>query len=293
MKKRIFSLTLSLCMLFSMLSGAVIYAENDNSALPEQINGFYQLDSADDLVWFANEVNGGKRTANARLTDDIDLSNVKWTPIGSGYAYENNGIVPDTAYNGIFDGNGHTVSNLKLTTKKYQKDTHYETYCQGLFGIIGQGGTVKNLTVDGKINIKAGGNEYLKAANYVGGIAGINAGLILNCANNASVTGHFNVGGIAGAVGGQFSGGKRIGGRVINCVNNGAITATSTSLAHAGGIAGQLSLGDISYSINHGTVLAPYKQDDSSYARIVGLGGIAGSGANTDGSSIDLSLIHI
>lgn len=106
-----------------------------------------------------------------------------WTPIGNGYNYINNngyGIDDDTAYNGIFDGKGHSISGLFIETKKYNKqgDNHYETYCQGFFGIIGKEGTVRNVTVNGQINAQAEGNEYINAAKYIGGIAGINADLI-------------------------------------------------------------------------------------------------------------------
>ena len=285
MLKKLFSAILALCMTTGALQAA--YAKAEGTA-PEEINGFYRISSSEDLLWFANEVNENNRyDINAFLENDIDLDGIQWTPIGDGYDYKDNGIVGDTAYNGIFDGNGHTVSNLKILTKKYtiQGKQHYDTYCQGLFGIIGKSGTVKNLTVSGNVNARAGGNEYVEAAHFVGGISGINAGLILNCTNNADITGHYNVGGISGAVGIQLSGKERVSGRIINCVNNGNVVSTSSSSAHAGGITGQLSMGTISYAANHGDVSAPYKENViGSGVRIVSLGGIVGSDANIKGS---------
>ena len=216
------------------------------------------------MVWFAEKVNGGDRTANAVLNSDIDLEKQK---IGhqsvTDIIYINNngyGIDDDTAYNGIFDGKGHSISRLFIETKKYNKqgDNHYETYCQGLFGIIGKEGTVRNVTVNGQINAQAEGNEYINAAKYIGGIAGINAGLIINCTNNADITGIAYVGGITGQLGAQFKGSNRVSGNLINVTNNGTVTATSKSFAEAGGIVGQLAYGDITYAANHGNCICTF-----------------------------------
>lgn len=278
-KNKFTSILLSLCMLASFVPVNFTAFASDE---PELINGAYQIESAEDLVWFAEKVNGGDRTANAVLNSDIDLENKNWTPIGNGYNYINNngyGIDDDTAYNGIFDGKGHSISRLFIETKKYNKqgDNHYETYCQGLFGIIGKEGTVRNVTVNGQINAQAEGNEYINAAKYIGGIAGINAGLIINCTNNVDITGLAYVGGITGQLGAQFKGSNRLSGNLINVTNNGTVTATSKSFAEAGGIVGQLAYGDITYAANHGNVSAPFKDDDMySYLRGVAVGGIVG-----------------
>lgn len=283
-KKRLTSLFLSLCMLLGMFTAVAA----ESGAAPELVDGAYLIDSAEDMFWFASEVNGGNRTANAVLEDDIDLGGEQWTPIGAGYDYKNLGIDGSSAYYGTFDGNGHTVSGLFIETKKYKKfgQNHYETYCQGLFGIIGKSGVVKNLTVDGKINARAQGNEYISAANYAGGIAGINAGLILNCTNNAEITAHRYVGGICGQVGAQFSDKEQVNGEVISAVNNADVTATSESFAEVGGICGQISWGKISYSANHGAVKAPNSDGDMySAMRGTAVGGISGNDINVSGSS--------
>lgn len=291
MKNKLTGILLVLCMLAGLLPGTAL-AE---TVVPETENGVYLIDSADELFWFAEKVNGGEKDANAALTADIDLENREWTPIGDGYSYSNsngNGITADTAYTGLFDGRGHSVSGLHIETRKLKKKDkdkeNYDTYCKGLFGIIGEGGTVKNLTVNGKINARADGNEYVKAAKYIGGISGINAGLILNCTNNAEITGHTCVGGISGAVGAQLAGGKRVSGKIINAHNNGNVTATSESSANAGGICGKLAWGEISYAANHGDVKAPFPENNDmfGYASIRLLGGIAGGDINSDGSSV-------
>ena len=97
----------------------------------------YQIGTAEELAAFRDKVNGSDGgnaylTACAVLTADIDLENQAWTPIGS----ESN------QYTGTFDGGGHTISGLYINSE--------ETYA-GLFGVVGEGGTVKELTVDGSV----------------------------------------------------------------------------------------------------------------------------------------------
>ena len=114
----------------------------------------YKISSADDLKAFAEIVNSGKTDACAELTDDIDLDcndTNPWTPIG-GYIF---------AYTGTFNGNGHTIDGL------YCSDSDG---CVGLFGYVGDGGTVKNFTVIGTVS-----------GATAGGVCGWNTGTITNC----------------------------------------------------------------------------------------------------------------
>lgn len=76
-KNKFTSILLSLCMLASFVPVNFTAFASDE---PELINGAYQIESAEDLVWFAEKVNGGDRTANAVLNSDIDLENQNWTP---------------------------------------------------------------------------------------------------------------------------------------------------------------------------------------------------------------------
>ena len=119
---------------------------------PEQVESIYQLDSYNDLIWFAALVNGTlldtpqNSAANAMLTANITIPEaLEWTPIGS----ESN------AYCGTFDGNNHTISGLNIT--------NVGSY-SGMFGKI-VNGTVKNLTIAGHMTIA--GN-----AIRVGGLVG-------------------------------------------------------------------------------------------------------------------------
>ncbi len=159
-----------------------------------------------------------------RLENDITLvgynDSNSWVPIG-GYA-RGSGDYTSTAdvsmaFRGTFDGNNKTISNLYINTRaddgSYPADNM--SWYAGLFGAIGSGSEIKNLTVTGTV----------KANEYVGGIAGYINGatalsgkqnaVISNCTANVSVTGNFYVGGI---VGGAHNG------TINKTTNNGTVT---------------------------------------------------------------------
>lgn len=100
-------------------------------------DGYYEIATAAQLKWFADEVNGGKPELNARLTDDIDLSRVcstssPWTPIGDHASNKD--------YRGTFDGGNHKITGLYLENKgTFNNGSSYYT---GLFGLC-DGATVK------------------------------------------------------------------------------------------------------------------------------------------------------
>ena len=113
-------------------------------------------------------MNEGNTTANAVLTADITLTGENWTPIGKENA---------CMYEGTFDGDGHTITGLKVDI---QSDN---IIYAGLFGCLGAGGTIKNVSLtDSKITCS--GNRV-----YVGGVCGFNDGTIENCYNTGDVSG--------------------------------------------------------------------------------------------------------
>lgn len=198
----------------------------------------YLIADASQLRWFAAQVNNnGKSAICAQLTADIDLESREWTPIGKSASY---------AYKGTFDGNDHEIKNLYVTGTT---SNHY-----GLFGVLGAGGTIRNLTVSGCVTITGSGSSYYGIGGIVGQLGG--AGTIENCTNRAAVSGNFNTAGIVGRVGssggtiracanlGDISGSNSVGGIVgyayygvtaSHCYNRGAVTA---SVGKAGGIVG-------------------------------------------------------
>ena len=130
-----------------------------------------QISSVDTFRRFAENcrLDAYSRNLTVVLTTDIDLKHVPFDGI--------------PIFCGTFDGNGHTVSGLSISC---------DGSALGLFRYIAPGATVKNLTVEG--NIRPQGSR-----NYVGGIAGQNAGTIQNCVFSGTVAASDNVGGIVGS----------------------------------------------------------------------------------------------
>jgi hypothetical protein len=176
------------------------------------------LAEADDLFWFAEQVNvKGVADLKGRLTGDIDLDGAPWSPIG---------IDMNVVYSGTFDGDGHQVFGLNINS---------EDFYQGLFGYV-KYATIKNLTVSGQVN----GTNYC-----TGGIAGIAMySTIDNCVNTAAVQGTVNSGGIAGNASGSSV--------IQNCSNKGSVGGTQ----YVGGICGQAtSTTYLQKCINYGQVV--------------------------------------
>ena len=144
-------------------------------------DGYYEIATAGQLKWFADEVNSGKPELNARLTADIDLSGVcsaaaPWTPIGD---QANN-----QDYRGTFDGQNHKITGLYLENKGSLANV--SSYYTALFGLC-DGAAIKNVSVYG---------EAKAITRYVAGIVGRACGIstkrtctIENCHNYVTLTG--------------------------------------------------------------------------------------------------------
>lgn len=141
------------------------------------VNGVYTISNVVGLKWLATTVNAGTHFSGktVKLANDIDLNNEEWTPIGKSGA----------TFQGIFDGDNHTISNLKIT------GTNNDV---GLFGFTQQGEvknfTLRNASVQGYLdvgavagtpytskytNIKLTGVVKIDGFSYVGGMFGKNA----------------------------------------------------------------------------------------------------------------------
>ena len=163
-------------------------------------NGSYTVTSADGLMNIAELVNGGKTDINITLTADIDLTGKDWTPIGTSKSYK-----------GTFDGGGHTITGLTVTTN--------DEYAS-LFGWLGKAGTVKNVVMKG---VQITKNHSL---GFAGGVAGLSMGTIENCSVSGSVSGTEYVGGVVGA---QWYG------SITGCSSS----ATVKGMVYVGGVAGE------------------------------------------------------
>lgn len=188
-----------------------------------------------------------------KLTNDINLEEYEWTPIGL------------TSFVGQFDGNNHTVSGLKITGTTNSN--------VGLFSNTGRDGyltTIEKLTVKGSVS----GNKQ------VGGIVGyMQNTTIRNCVSECTVAGSQYVGGIAGYMYYQanstgvakiekstsqsatgISGSSYVGGiagygmarcQILSCNNISKVTASTQC---AGGIYGYVTESDLKASFNRGTI---------------------------------------
>ena len=170
----------------------------------------YTVYNADGLLAW-NEAAQKDRSINCTLTADIDLTGKVWTPIGTGY---------DNSYTGTFDGGGHTITGLTVTTN--------DQYA-GLFGYLGKfgnaAGTVKNVVMEG---IQITCNRRLGSA---GGVAGFSrGGTIENCSVSGSVSGTMRAGGVVGV---QWEA------SITGCSSS----ATVKGLAYVGGVAGETNSG--------------------------------------------------
>ena len=165
-------------------------------------NGSYTVTSADGLMNVAELVNGGKTDINITLDKNIDLTGKDWTPIGTNY---------DNSYKGTFDGGGHTITGLTVTT--------YDKYA-GLFGWLNSAGTVKNVVMEG---VQITNNH---SSGFAGGVVGNSWGTIENCSVSGSVSGTVYVGGVVGA---------QIDGSITGCSSS----ATVKGMVDVGGVAGQ------------------------------------------------------
>ena len=144
----------------------------------------YMVYSSKGLTAWADAVLSGNYSLDCTLTNDIDLDGVTWEPIGDA----------SNEYTGHFDGGGHTISNLDIVFNEEEWKLSY----YGLFGYVGESGTIENISVSGNIDTKLGG--------YVGMIAGLNKGNILNCDVSGTITGKGNTGGVAGFNYGKIEG---------------------------------------------------------------------------------------
>ena len=165
-------------------------------------NGSYTVTSADGLMNVAELVNGGKTDINITLDKNIDLTGKGWTPIGTNY---------DNSYTGTFDGGGHTIKGLTVTTNDQ---------FVGLFGYLNRAGTVKNVVMEG---IQITSNHMF---GCTGGVVGYSWGTIENCSVSGSVSGTDCVGGVVGS---------QKAGSIIGCSSSATVKGTH----YVGGVAGE------------------------------------------------------
>lgn len=192
-------------------------------------DGYYEIATAGQLKWFADEVNSGKPELNARLTADIDLRGVcsaaaPWTPIGD--------RANNQDYRGTFDGQNHKITGLYLENKGSLANV--SSYYTALFGLC-DGAAIKNVSVYG---------EAKAVTRYVAGIVGRACGIstkrtctIENCHNYVTLTGEPTNDQIYGHAGVAASAQDTV---IRGCSNNADITGYQ---GYTGGIVADASYG--------------------------------------------------
>lgn len=228
MKRQLISLLLVLALVLGMFPMTAW-------AVPLLNNGTYEIGTAEDLIWFAEQVNSGSTKLSGVLTADIDLTGKNWPGIG----------IHKSKFAGSFDGQGHTVT--------------FDNANWGLFGFVEGTASaivsIKNVKTAGSVQRSAIAHDanYIRIEdcvnkativntdeNYVAGILGCAPGVrqgngtyansvqIIRCGNEASITAAQYVGGILGYTWAET--------RLDNCYNTGNIYGE----ADVGGIAGYL-----------------------------------------------------
>lgn len=256
---------------------------------------FYVITSAEELAWFAAQVNSGKTTINAQLANDIlfgkdtsSITSTVWTMIGKSSS---------ARFAGVFDGQGYVVYGLYFGNRE----------TEGFFGYVAKEGVVKNLTL-----VSADASEKKRSGGVVrGGIAAVNYGMIQNCVNKvvrlASViqgtSGSSYVGYVGGLVGKNYGGITKSQnfanislldlvwpgiayaagiaayneGTISESSNSGAVYTKVARMNYVGGIVSHnASSGKIAVSYNSGVVTSFYDRTYSGYNPGANNGGIAG-----------------
>ena len=202
----------------------------------------YQIKTAEELAFMASKVNLGeanypsayyKLTADIVLNESLEGTPNEWTAIGT----------EATPFTGKFSGDGHTISGIVIN----KSDENY----QGLFGYLGENGTIMNVgvinseitggdNVGGVCGYNDGGTikncysigEVSGSGDYVGGVCGYNNGTIENCYSTGAVSGSTKVGGVCGYIDN---------GTIKNCYSTGAVSGST----NVGGVGGYFDSGTI------------------------------------------------
>ena len=189
----------------------------------------YLIENPQHLAWLARQVNNGISTYSGvyfRLTNDLDLNSLEWTPIGNSTT---------NRFKGNLDGNGHFIDNIHIVdTYDYSTGTPQNFTYAGLFGVIDDASIV-DVGVNTTYNTCTTGDLYIcKAIRYVGGLVGYIQGgtnTITNCYNNGVISN-----GVEGMPGGDGTHYQRNSGGLIGYVGGG--TTIITGCHNRGNVSG-------------------------------------------------------
>ena len=234
MKKKLLSLLLALCLVMALVP-MTAFAEGtsvdnwDGTAdtswyTDHKTDTEYHFTTAEQLAGLAQLVNDKTASVSFEgktiyLDNDLDLSGIQWTPIGNGDNFVRH-------FAGTFDGQHHKIMNL------YHHYTGDELVRNGLFGVVSDGGTLKNLLV---IDADIASND-----------GSLLAGILADWVNGGTVENCYTSGKIENNVGDKFVGGL-IGQctwstQVKGCASDATVISTESDEDHVdtvGGLIGQ------------------------------------------------------
>ena len=227
--KKVLATILALVMALGLCS--VSWAD---TALAKGTDGKFHITSADDLKTFAAMVNGGTGFSGDTIVLDksIELTENPWTPIGN---------AETKLFKGTFDGNGYTITGLKITSGSYI----------GLFGYVGEGAEIKNVNLVG---------ASVSGESRVGALIGriVGDATVSSCSVDSAskvVGSGSNTGGLIGEAFGTITGTITV--NLDHLTNHAAVENTADAHSRAAGIIAQVTRGaivTISSCKNHGPI---------------------------------------
>jgi hypothetical protein len=192
------------------------------------MEGYYKVSNGYEMAWVQYTVNASSTEMNVVLTNDIDLGNHNWSPMGTN----------KVNYSGAFEGNNHSIRNLNISAEA----TDYVAF----IGVTALNSKVRNLSVYGEVKNTTG--------SYTAGIIGkANAGVFENLTNYANVTSSGkNVAGVIANVSASSNQTRKY----SNLVNNGNITATTNVAGVIAYFNGYYLTYNFNNIVNNGTIKA-------------------------------------
>ncbi len=257
-RNRLFTMLLLVMAILMPYGGA--WAQTKPSCGNGEVDSPYIITTAEELKWFRDEVNHGRKNICAKIADNVEvidmstvchaadksqnLEEVSWEPIGN----------TTNKYMGTFDGNNKTITNLYINANQEYSGLFGYTYIStiknltfvnanvtntnsftGILVGYGYGGTYQNIMTSTSCEVNGG--------DGTGGIAGKLAGNAYNCVNYATVQGKEQVGGLFSSYDSSTS--------ITACANYGKVTASSQWV---GGLVGYFNSGTIQDCANYGDV---------------------------------------
>lgn len=241
-------LSIVICSLLGVSSAFAAWDGTTKVRPKQDDKSVFLITNEAELAWISDTTNSANQSynINVRLTANLDMGGKFFVPICGGGG--------DKLFTGVFDGDYHIISNLKINGEKIGEEKNNPKYGQNvaLIGVLG-GGTVKNVVVE-NVDIQSSTNIGVISANNqisVGAVVGwLKSGTIENCSAFGSIITSGNGQGVGGIVGNSHSG------SVLNCLSAVSIRASGKNV-QVGGIVGLTKENTVSVKtcVYEGTVL--------------------------------------